>query len=54
MVAIFVWSMGLGKFLTMDNLLKLCVIVIDRYCMCKRDGESVDHPLLHCEVAYTI
>jgi len=27
------------------------VIVIDRYCMCKMNGESVDHLLLHCEVA---
>jgi hypothetical protein len=25
--------------------------VIDRCCMCKRNGESVDYLLLYCEVA---
>jgi hypothetical protein len=30
------------------------VIVVDRYCMCKRSGESVDHLLLHCDVAYAM
>jgi hypothetical protein len=25
--------------------------VIDRCCICKRNGESVDNLLLHCEVA---
>jgi hypothetical protein len=40
--------------LTMDNLIKRRVIVIDRCCMCKTNGESVDHLLLHCEVACTL
>jgi hypothetical protein len=35
----------------MDNLKKRRVIVIDRYCMCKMNGEFVDHLLLHYEVA---
>jgi len=35
----------------LDNLRKKRVIVIDRCCMCKMNGESVDHILLHCEVA---
>jgi hypothetical protein len=26
----------------------------DRFCMCKRSGEFVDHLLLHCEVACSI
>jgi hypothetical protein len=42
---------GSRKILTMDNLRKRHVIVVDRCCMCKRNGESVDHLLLHCEVA---
>jgi hypothetical protein len=50
-VAFFAWSAALGKILTMDNLRKRHVIVVDRCCMCKRNGESVDHLLLHCEVA---
>jgi hypothetical protein len=46
----FAWSIALSKILTLDNLWKRLVIVIDRCCMCKKDGESVDH-LLHCDVA---
>jgi hypothetical protein len=50
-VAFFAWTVALGKILTLDNLIKKQVIVIDRCCMCKINGESVDHLLLHCEVA---
>jgi hypothetical protein len=48
------WSEALGKILTMDNLQKQHVIVVDRCCMCKKNRESVDHLLLHCEVASAI
>jgi len=54
MVAFFVWSAALGKFLTMENLRKWHVIVVDRCCMCKKNEEFVDHLLIHCEVAYVI
>jgi hypothetical protein len=37
--------------ITMDNLRKRCVIVVDWCCMCKRSGEIVDYLLLHCEIA---
>jgi len=50
--AFFAWSAALGKILTMDNLRKWHVIVVDRYCTCKRNGETVDHMLFHCEVVY--
>jgi hypothetical protein len=50
-VAFFAWAAALGKILTLDNLRKKRVIVIDRCCMCKMNGEFVDHLLLHCEVA---
>jgi hypothetical protein len=49
-VAFFAWSAALGKILTLDNLRKSHVIVIDRCCMFKMNGETVDH-LLHCEIA---
>jgi hypothetical protein len=52
--AFFAWSAALGKILTLDNLRRRHVIVIDRCCMCKKAGESVDHLLLHCDVAYTV
>jgi hypothetical protein len=50
-VAFFVWSAALRKILTLDNLRKRRVVVIDICCMCKMNRESVDHLLLHCEVA---
>jgi hypothetical protein len=50
-VALFTWSTALQKILAIDNLRKRYVIVIDRCYMCKRNGESVDHLLHHCEAA---
>jgi hypothetical protein len=35
----------------MDNLSKQHAIVIDNFCVCKRNVEFVDHLLLHCKVA---
>lgn len=50
-VAFFAWTAALGKILTLDNLRKRQIIVINRCCMCKKNEESVDHLLFHCEVA---
>jgi hypothetical protein len=50
-VAFFAWSAALGKILTVDNLRKRHIIIVDRCCLCKRDEESMDHFLLHCDVA---
>jgi hypothetical protein len=50
-VAFFAWAATLGKILTLDNLRKRRIIVIDKCCMCKKNGESVDHLLLHCDAA---
>jgi hypothetical protein len=49
--AFFTWTAILGKILTLDNLKKRRAIVINRCCMCKRDGESVDHLLIQGDVA---
>jgi len=46
----FSWSAFLGKILTEDNLRKRHVIIVDRWCLCKRYVESVDHFLLHCDM----
>ena len=37
----------MGQILTIDNLRKQRVLVVDWCCMCKQSGESIDH-LLHC------
>jgi len=49
-VAFSVWSAALGKILTHDNLRKRNIVVIEWCCMCKKNGESIDHLLLHCKV----
>jgi hypothetical protein len=50
-VAFFAWSVALQKILTMDNFRKRHVIVVNRCYLCKRNWESLNHLLLHCEVA---
>ena len=53
-MAFFAWLAALGKILTIDNLSKLQLIVVNRCCLCKLNGEFVDHLLLHCEVACSL
>jgi hypothetical protein len=50
-VAVFGWTAALGKILTHDNLRKRSIVVIEWCCMCKKNGEFMNHLLLHCEVA---
>jgi hypothetical protein len=50
-VSFFVWTITLRKILTLDNLRKRGLIVVGWCCMCKKSEESMDHFLLHCEVA---
>jgi hypothetical protein len=50
-VVSFAWATTLGKILTLNNLRKRQVTVIDKCCMCKKNGDTMDHLLLHCEVA---
>jgi hypothetical protein len=50
-VAFFVWLAALGKILTLDNLRKKNMVLFSRCGMCKKDEESIDHLLLHCDCA---
>ena len=50
-VSFFVWAAALGHILTIDNLRRQHVIVLDWCCMCKESGESISHLLLHCLAA---
>ena len=49
-VVFFVWTTALGKILTLDNLRKRSVVV-EWCCMCKKNGKSIDHLLIHCKIA---
>ena len=49
-VAFFTKTAVLGKILTIDNLKKRNLIVINRCCLCKSDGETINHLLLYCEI----
>ena len=53
-VAFFTWTTAKGKILTLDNLRKRNICIVNRYCMCKSDEESVDHLLFHCSYAYNL
>ena len=50
-MAFFTWTAALGKILTADNLRRRGIPVVSWCCMCKADGETVDHLLLHCPYA---
>ena len=53
-VAFSLWMAVLKNILTMDNLRKKNIIVMKWYCMCKKSGKSINHLLLHCEVAIEV
>ena len=53
-VAFFLWIASLGKILTTENLWYKGVAVVDWCFMCKKSGESVNHLLLHCPIAYDL
>jgi hypothetical protein len=53
-VTFFVWTAALGKILTHDNLRRRGIVVVEWYVMCKKHWESVDHLLLHCDVAWVV
>jgi hypothetical protein len=50
-IAFFSWTAALGNLLTIDNLRKRHLIIVNWCCLCKQSGESVDNLLLHCSMA---
>ena len=51
-VAFFVWIATLGTILTIDNLRKKKVLILDWCYIYKSNEESIDHLILHCPIVY--
>ncbi|GFS40543.1 hypothetical protein Acr_00g0069200 [Actinidia rufa] len=50
-VCFFGWAAAKGAILTIDNLRRRSIIVTEWCYMCKRDAETTDHLLIHCDAA---
>ncbi|KAF5453608.1 hypothetical protein F2P56_028501 [Juglans regia] len=53
-VAFFCWFVSHDKILTIENLRKHGICIVDWCYMCNKDSESVIHLFLHCEVAKSL
>jgi hypothetical protein len=50
----FLWRAAWGKILTCDNLMYRGIVMAGWCCLCKHNGEMVDHLLFHCSVVAEI
>jgi hypothetical protein len=50
-VTFFAWTAVCSKILTLDNVGRRGMVVVNRCWLCEMEGESVDHLLLHCVAA---
>ena len=53
-VSFFLWLAGWGKILTIDNLNKRGLLLVNWCCMCRCSREMVDHLLIHYEIAHAL
>ena len=53
-VSFFVWCVAWNKILTGDNLRLRRLVFVDWCTMCRHCCETIDHLLLHCEMAYQL
>ena len=49
-VRFFIWLAAWNKILPCDNLSKRGYTLVSWCCMCRRNGETVGHLLIHCSV----
>ena len=52
-VAFFLRTGARGGLLTIDNLVKKKLPLVNWCCFCQCEEETVDHLLIHCKYAYT-
>jgi hypothetical protein len=50
-VAFFMWTVGWGNILTLDDLSKRGMVLVNWCVMCKCSIKTLDHLLLHCLMA---
>ena len=50
-VSFFLWTTTQDSILTIDNLGKRNLHLVNSCCLCRCDGETVDHLLLYCKFA---
>jgi hypothetical protein len=50
-VSFFAWSAAWGRILTADNLMRRGYQLAGWCCMCRQDGETINHLLIHCAKA---
>ena len=50
-IEVFAWEASWGKALTMDQLKRQGLTLVNRYVMCEEDEETIDHLLIHCKCA---
>ena len=53
-VSFFGWTAALVKILTCENLIKRGYSMVSWCCMYHCSGETVDHLLIHCSVAFEL
>ena len=44
----FAWEVSWGKVLTLDQLKRRGISLVNRCCLCEENEETIDHLLIHC------
>ena len=50
-IRVFAWEATWGKVLTLDQLKRRGMILVNRCFMCREEEENIDHLLIHCKSA---
>lgn len=54
MVRFFMWTASMGKILMIDMLRRKWLMLTNYFWLCKADGESASHSLLHCPFTWEV